>query len=520
MPGDFHLLRPWALWALIPWGILAVLLWRRGSAKEQWRRFIAPHLLKRLITGRAERKWLTPGVLVFSLLFLSIAALSGPTWRREKPPFTEDRAPLVICLDLSRSMEAIDIQPSRLGRAKQKVKDLLALRKGARTALIAYAGSAHTVLPPTDDPDLIATYLDALSPPLMPRSGNDPDGALKLAGEMLDRDDTPGTILVIADALPFRESRRQDKYQLIGLGIGTSRGGPIPGGGGVAQFDWHSFEEFHDKTGAVVTSVTLDDSDVRRIQSNVQTHLQDVLNRNQQLRWIDSGYWLTLPIVVLASLWFRRGFVVQWYGVFFVLLGGSAAFGAEQQDPLWMRLFLTPDQQGRHYFEGGDYANAARCFEDAEWKGVAFYRAGDFESAAAWFSQAKGAKAAYNEGNALARLGKLEDAIASYSKALGIDPALNDAKLNRDLLQSILEERRKRKKDEKSIEAPSLKADQVEFDKKGEMGKQKTKVDLSKLSDKDLAEVWLRRLDVSPAGFLRNKFAIEEQETKARGGGR
>ncbi|MBI4893024.1 MAG: VWA domain-containing protein [Acidobacteria bacterium] len=512
-------MRPWALWALIPWGILAVLLRRQGSATEQWGKFIAPHLLKRLIVGRSEWRLLTPGVLVFLLLFLSIAALSGPTWQREKPPFSEDKAPLVICLDLSSSMEAIDLQPSRLERAKQKIKDLLALRKGARTALIAYAGSAHTVLPPTDDPDLVASYLDALAPDLMPLSGKDPDAALKLAGEMLARDETPGTILIVADGLPIREYRRQDKQQLIALGVGTSRGGPIPGGKGVAQFDWHSFEEFHDKAGAVVTSVTLDNSDVRRIQSNVQTHLQDVLNRDQRLRWIDSGYWLTLPVVLLASLWFRRGFVVQWFGILIVLMGGSAAYGAEKQEPLWMRLFLTSDQQGRYYYERGDYADAARCFEDAEWKGVAFYRAGDFESAAAWFSQVKGASGAYNHGNALARLNKLGEAVASYDKALGINPALADAKTNRDLLQAILDRRKKNDQGEREEHPPDMKADQMKFDKKGDSGK-KTKVEMEKITDKDLAKVWLRRLEVSPAGFLRNKFEIQEEETKRRGGGR
>ena len=63
----------------------------------------------------------------------------------------EDTAPLVIAIDLSQTMDAIDIAPSRLERVKLKVRDLLALRAGARTAIVAYAGSAHIVLPLTDD---------------------------------------------------------------------------------------------------------------------------------------------------------------------------------------------------------------------------------------------------------------------------------------------------------------------------------------------------------------------------------
>ena len=67
-----------------------------------------------------------------------------------------------------------DVQPSRLARARHKLRDLLERRRGARTALVAYAGSAHVALPLTDDAELLESYLDALDPGLMPRPGNDP----------------------------------------------------------------------------------------------------------------------------------------------------------------------------------------------------------------------------------------------------------------------------------------------------------------------------------------------------------
>ncbi len=75
----------------------------------------------------------------------------------------------------------------RLERAKQKVADLLASRRGARTAVVAYAGSAHAVLPLTDDTDLVNMYLESLTPEVMPQSGDRPDRALELAASMLAR---------------------------------------------------------------------------------------------------------------------------------------------------------------------------------------------------------------------------------------------------------------------------------------------------------------------------------------------
>ena len=69
--------------------------------------------------------------------------VAGPTWEREITPFTEDHAPLVIAIELTPSMLCTDQQPTRLERARHKVRDLLARRRGARTAVIGYAGSAR-----------------------------------------------------------------------------------------------------------------------------------------------------------------------------------------------------------------------------------------------------------------------------------------------------------------------------------------------------------------------------------------
>src|SRR5262245_15225056 len=151
----FHLLRPLWLLALVPVVLIVALVVHRQKAESQWGHLIAPHLLKYLIV-KPEHAWrIQPVYLVATALVIAIVALAGPTWRRELPPFVEDKAPLMIALAVTSSMTQQDVAPSRLERAKQKIKDLLTARAGARTGLIAYAGTAHLVMPLTDDSGVI-----------------------------------------------------------------------------------------------------------------------------------------------------------------------------------------------------------------------------------------------------------------------------------------------------------------------------------------------------------------------------
>ena len=189
--ADFHFLRPLWLLTCVPAFLLWLLIRFGASLERRWRRIIAPHLLAHLKVGKEQRWRFRPLHLILLLMILGAIGAAGPTWQREASPFAEDTAPLVIALDLSTSMNAIDIQPTRLERTKQKIRDLVSLRTGSRTALIAYAGSAHTVLPFSDDPSLFETFLSALSTQIMPVDGQDPSKALDLAQEMLSSEPVP-----------------------------------------------------------------------------------------------------------------------------------------------------------------------------------------------------------------------------------------------------------------------------------------------------------------------------------------
>jgi Ca-activated chloride channel family protein len=260
---------------------------------------------------------------------MGILALIGPTWERQKTPFVQDEAPLVVALDLSQSMNAIDVQPTRLQRAQQKIRDLLALRSGARTGLIAYAGSSHMVLPLTDDAKVIETYLVSLETGLMPVAGKDPAKALRLAEEMLAKETAAGTILFVTDGIgekyapAFAEHKKASLHQVLVLAVGTSKGGPVRlgkedflkdarGQRVISALDRKGLEALESQAGTYIMGATLDSSDVDKLIRRVNTHLKSVLAVDERVPWEDFGYYLVFPVLPFSLIWFRKGWTVRW----------------------------------------------------------------------------------------------------------------------------------------------------------------------------------------------------------------
>lgn len=562
--ASFHFLRPQWLLLLLPIAINYVLMRWRTSARTQWKQLIAPHLLEHLLVGRGERGRFRPEHLITALLALGTLAVAGPAWQREVSPFAEDTAPLVIALDLSQSMNAADVPPTRLERAKQKIRDLLDARRGARTSLIAYAGTAHSVLPLSDDPTIFATFLDALTTDVMPRQGKEPVAALQLAEETLAGEEVPGSILFITDGIDagdaarFAEHASSSDDGLLVLAVGTTDGGPIPLGDNrfatdasgrrvIATLDRDGLAAVRDQAGAFVVSATADDADVQRLARRVQSNLQSARQDDETSRWRDAGYWLTVPLVLLGALWFRSGWTVRWSLLGAVLVLGLASSGSpasaearaegaraqqatgapqrgtpqggEAQDSRptddprperpfrFIDLWLTPDQQGRRLLERGEFAAAAVTFEDPMWRGVASYRAGDFDAAIDAFAADPSPEAAFDFGNAQARLGNYQQAVASYQQALADRPGWIEAQENLDLVQAIL--------DAQADDAPqgnpgdpTFAPDELQFDDQAPQG-ERGEVDMQQLTDEQIAEMWMRRLQTSPADFLRRRFATE-----------
>jgi Ca-activated chloride channel family protein len=520
MIGDVHFLRPEWLFGIIAAAALLWFLTRRQDLHRQWRGVIAEHLLTHLIVTPTSMPKVRPVHLTSAALAIGSIAAAGPTWQREQPPFVEDRAPLVIAIDVSETMDAVDVTPSRLERAKIKVRDMLALRSGARTAIVAYAGSAHMVMPLTDDAALIGTYVDALETNVMPVRGRNTVRAIDAVEKTLANEDTPGTVLFLAGGVEesafdrFAALARDGHHQPIVLGIGTAEGGPVrtgpqtyltdsSGGRVFTTLDVDALHRLRDRTGVPVATVTADRSDVEWIERRVQSHLQ-ARQAETNARWRDEGWWLTIPLALFGVFWFRKGWTIQWStaGVLVLLLGSPSPAPAQSR---FADAWLTRDQQGQLAFNRGDYVTAADRFADPMRKGVALYRAGKFRESLDAFARVNSPESDFNQGNALARLGRFPDAAERYRAAIGRRPDYADARANLALVLKLIPP--PKKEDEQEAADPSEKPDKVQFDDKGKQGKV-GRVDVARQT----ADMWMRNIQTTPAGLLRRKFAIEAQE--------
>lgn len=489
----FHFLRPLWLLALLPVAIVTLMVRRRDSITARWSGVIAPHLLKSLIVEPSQSWGIAPVHLVATGMVLGIIALSGPTWRRELPPFVEDQAPLMIALAVSSSMGRPDVAPSRLERAKQKIRDLLHVRSGARTGLIAYAGTAHLVMPLTDDRAVTEPFLAALAPGLMPSDGQDAVGAVTLATQALAAEPIAGTILLVADdlgrtnAVALHQAASRNSIVMLAVSPQSDDSGVA------ADLD--------------MVRVTIDDSDVRALERRIETRFQSAQGEAFGTQWRDEGFWLLLPVALLSLLWFRRGTTVAWVLALFLVQAWPAR---AQEAPRLADWWMTPDQQGRIAFDRGDYAAAAKRFAGPMWRGIAAYRAFDFLTAAQEFSHVDSVEGNFALGNAQAENHAYEKAIKAYDEVLKAQPDHAAAKTNRAIVVAALKAREEKRREQEDEDAapPDEKADEMRVDPDQKGGK-KIEVTPDDMTTSGAAEAWMREVQTSPADFLKLKFAIQ-----------
>ncbi|MEX2125418.1 MAG: VWA domain-containing protein [Woeseia sp.] len=474
MPTEFHWIRPEWLLALPLIALLALIMARRQLAPGNWQRVVdpalAPFVLSRSPGNASGMRWwlmLLGGIL-------AAVAQAGPSWNRlEQPVFRTEQA-IVIALDLSRSMDAQDLTPSRLTRARLKILDLLERRKSGQTALVVYSANAFTVTPLTTDSDTVAALVNSLSTDIMPSRGSYAAAAIDKGRELLEQGGVGyGEVLLIADGGASAEAERAAAeladagYALSILGVGTLDGAPIPQPDGgfvtdragrivIPKLESEQLSALAAAGGGRYTVMTADDRDIDTLLSDVaggSSAADDSLATDQ---WRDEGPWLLLLLVPLAALAFRRGWVLAVAAVCVIPLSGPA------EASVWQDLWQTKDQQAQAKLAEGDAGAAAALFENPGWRAVAQYRAGEYGESAQGFRQQGGgpqqggADSLYNLGNALARAGELQSAIDAYEQALEIDPGAEDAAYNRDQVKKVLEQQENAQSGEKgNQESPS-----------------------------------------------------------------
>jgi len=447
-----YLLRPfWLIVLPLPiW--LMWRLWHRQRQTGRWQRLLPEAFHTALLTRGKLRNSKLPWILLGSAWLLGCLALLGPSWQQVEQPSLTRSDPLVILLETTPAMLATDVQPSRLEQAKRKILDLLQTRQDAQTAVVVFAGSAHTLVPLSNDMATTQNLLDALQPDLMPEPGHRADLAVTQGIALLQQGaNGAGRLLLIGSSLsePERASIEQqldeNEQSLLLLGIGTEQGAPIPLEDGsflkddkgsivIPRLDDNAMRRFASQIGGRYQQARVDDADLRNLgllESNGKLVAQDETTRLDA--WQDQGYWLLLPLVLLAAFAGRRGWLFCLPLVLFVPQPASAL----SFDDLWLR----PDQQGMRLLESSRPGEAATRFEDHRWQGYARYQAGDFAGAAEQFGKGDSAADHYNRGNALARNDELQAAIEAYEQALELDPGLDVARRNKTTVEEALRQK-------------------------------------------------------------------------------
>ncbi len=491
---NFHFLRPWWLVALAILPVLWKMLSARGPDAGAWRGVVDAHLLDHLLVrgGDAAPSKL-PRWLAMIGWTLACLALAGPAWEQLPQPLYQNRAARVIALELSSTMSAQDIKPSRFERARFKISDILKRSGDSQTALIAYSGEAFVVAPLTDDTNTVANLVDSLDPSVMPVPGNATGNAIDLAVKLIQGAGLhDGEIVLLSDAVSNDADAAARRARAAGMrvsiiGVGSEQGAPVPlvqGGflknssGDIVlpKLDNGALSAVASDGGGRYAPISTDANDLDHVLNDLAPHAvaQTQSAQAQQattLRYRDRGPWLILLLVPLALSGFRRGWLMMLPLVFCSHAQTAAAFS-------WTDLWERPDQQAQAKLDAGDAKQAQALAKNPALRGAADYRAGDMTDAARDFQSVDDADARYNAGNALAKQQQFKEAIAAYDDALRRDPSMADAAANKKAVEEWLKKQQQKndqgEKDKQDSKDPQGK-DQQDKGSEGSKGEDQKK---------------------------------------------
>jgi Ca-activated chloride channel family protein len=328
-PPSFHFLHPAWLLALPPLLLLTAWLTRSNRRDGNWSRIVDAELLPALRVEegrRGQAAWWLLG----AAWSLAVVALAGPAWHRTERAAFRTPGAWVLVLDLSPSMAATDVTPNRVTRARYAAADLLSAARDSRVGLVAFAGEPHTVAPLTTDVATVRMLLQPLAPSLMPESGDRLAPALDEAQRLLEASGARhGQVMVLSDgvsdpveALRAAQRLRQQGTSVNIIGVGTERGAPEPNGKGdfvhepnghlkMTRLQTDELQRVASAGGGEYLTVSGVPQLVARLES-AQSHSLDTSTENPQARlaiWQNGGVWLLPPLLLLAALLARRGWI-------------------------------------------------------------------------------------------------------------------------------------------------------------------------------------------------------------------
>jgi Ca-activated chloride channel family protein len=247
---------PHLLWLLVPVIVLAVgdaIRRGGGESSRDWPKILRAWAGPRQAAVGNGHHNPRGRLLLWLGLAFGVVALARPQWGRIEEPVFDQSREIVIALDLSRSMLAPDVRPSRLERARLLIQGLLDGLRGERVGLVVFAGTAFLQVPLSADYEVLNEFLPSLNPAFMPVGGTDYEAMLRAVLDAFSASGTADRYLIIlsdgesqTDAWrSLVDDLRKKNIRVIGLGVGTAQGAFIPDEAG---------SYVKDERGAVVLS--------------------------------------------------------------------------------------------------------------------------------------------------------------------------------------------------------------------------------------------------------------------------
>jgi Ca-activated chloride channel homolog len=542
---DFHFLRTEYWWVVIPVVFIILLGLFFYKEPDSWQKHIAKHLQPYVVQKGTAWKSRLMHLTVLVMFAIGFISFLGPTWDQIKTPAKKIESQLVIALDLSQSMLATDISPTRLERAKFKIHDFLKANPKAETCLLVFSGSAHTAIPFTTDYKIITDQLDGLKPSMMPVKGTGFNVLFNKIDAFLSDNKAEGKVLLITDDLNDLSLERisnflqQNNAQLFVYPFASQSGAIIPRTKEKSSLNVEKVNSLEAMDKVNVLEITLDNSDVEDLAKAISDNIVfEDESEEEEENWQDEGYWLIFPLAFIFLFSFRKGWALNL--IIFAISFSSCSEENKQKtiDFKFKNLWYTQEYQAQQEFDKGNFILAAQQFSDPLRKGVAYFKAGDLISAQTAFEQDTTTNGLYNLGLTYAKLGQLKKAEAIFEKLVQQDPSNKNASEN--LLHIIaaiaeldemqpekiaLNEEGKKAKNKRNDSPEDLSGGGQEATKKDmEKERKEETTETGKRKGKELDElpndfksgkgelpknILMRKVDDDPALFLTKKFRYQ-----------
>jgi Ca-activated chloride channel family protein len=463
------ILNPIAILALPLLGLLLVIVALQHRKKEDRRKRLG--VVSAISTPRVILISLIPGALMAIALLRPYAGSTDVTL----PTSSSD---YMFVVDVSRSMFAKDVPPSRMELAKRKLKDLIdefTLRgEPHRFGITLFAGYSYLLCPVTDDTAVVKQFISEVSPTMVTSLGSNLEAGITTALSRFNEIGARNTrILLVSDGeddllslqrvITLIESK---KIRIDVLGIGTVAGTPIElddgtfvrdRGGSVvnSKLGEDSLKAIAKAGGGTYVRATIDDRDVRELaQASFSLSSSDTQGTRTVRTYQEFGSWMALAALLtllVIALFPQSGALIR-IVVCMILLADTAAAAP---------LTSSAARSAYELYESGDYKGATEAFKAAlaesptdqalqQGYASALFKMGSYPEAQKIFntlaSQSSTGKEyfenTYNEGTALLAMKQYQPALDAFTKALDIKPDDERARHNHAVARALLEEER------------------------------------------------------------------------------